>query len=103
MAEKKLDVFKKTGAPGAARDAFKLDEGNIKATGVGLREGELQALEMIGAEVGELLGTEPVARNAIMRMVIRDYLEKYLLGETAAADLAGRFERPQKPKARVKR
>jgi len=104
MAEKKqLSVFSKTGAQSAAaRQDFDLDRGNIKSTGIGLREGEIAALDQIGAELGDLLGTEPVARNAVMRLAVRAFLETIRDGEMTPADLAGQFERPEKPKPRLK-
>jgi len=97
------NLFQRT-EPGnvAARSDFDLNTGNIRATGVGLRAGELQALDIIGAEMGELLGTEPIARNAIMRLLIRQVLEAYQAGDITAADLIGRFSKPDKPKAKLK-
>ncbi len=97
------NLFRKTEPDtGDQVDLKRLDVGRIQATGVGLRAGELDALTEIGEALGEELGTEPVARNAIMREAIRAFLEAYLSGDLTVADLAERFERPAKPKARRK-
>lgn len=95
MAKKsKLDLFAKTGGD--------LDAGNIKPVGVGLREAEIAALDNICAELGAYLNTEPTPRNAVMRIAIRRFIEAYLAGELSAADLGAYFERPEKPKPRLK-
>lgn len=97
-------IFKKTDiAERPAADAIKeLDRGNIKSTGVGLRAGELQTLEEIGRALGERLGAEPIARNAITRIAIRRFLEQYLTGALTVDDLAGYFEVPEKPAPKLK-
>lgn len=76
-----------------------LDEGVIKATGVGLKEGEIAALEAIGMQLGELLGTEAVARNALVRIAVRELIKAHRAG---TIDLAAYFEKPAKPKPRLK-
>lgn len=104
MADKqKLEVFRKTTpGPTGQPDLSDLDAGNIKSTGVGIREGEVKALDQVGAELGEYLGADPVARNAIMRIAIRRFLEDYRAGRLTLADLAERFTIPDKPKPRLK-
>lgn len=92
---KKLDLFKKTEGGG-------LDEGNIRATGVGITEGEIAALDALAAELGAHLQAEPVARNTLMRIAIRRLLESYLAGGLTLDELAGYFEIPDKPKPKLK-
>lgn len=94
MAAKKLDIFRKTEGD--------LDAGKIQATGVGLRQGELAALEALGAELGNHLNAEPVARNTLMRIAIRRLLESYLAGELTLDELGGYFETPEKPQPKLK-
>jgi hypothetical protein len=101
--QKPLEVFRKTTpGPTGQPDISDLDAGNIKSTGVGIREGELQALDLLGAELGEYLGADPVARNAIMRIAIRRFLEDYRAGRLTLADLAERFTTPAKPQPKLK-
>lgn len=100
-----LDDLFKSGAGSGAGDEPKpnlndLDEGVIKPVGVGLREGEIAALEAIGAELGELLGTEPITRNALTRIAVQRLIADYRAGRV---DLAAQFEKPPKPKARIKK
>lgn len=78
-----------------------LDAGNIQSTGVGLRKGEIAALDHIGQALGSHLNTRPAARNALMRIAIRRFLESYLSGDITIPDLAGYFEHPEKPQARL--
>jgi hypothetical protein len=96
---KRLEALRKTGGELTSND---LDRGKIKPISVGLREGEIGLLEAIGAKVGDLLEGQPVARNAIMRIAIRDFLEAYLSGEKTTAELADLFETPEKPKPKLK-
>lgn len=110
MADKpKLSVFAKTGS-GSPQEtgqdvidldalikslglAEALDEGNIRQTGVGLRQGEIDALETIGAELGG------VARNALLRTGARLVIALYRAGRL---DLAGNVEEPPPPKKRFR-
>ena len=92
------DIFRKTEAA-AGVDAPDLSEGNIQSTGVGLREGEIAALEAIGKELGDRMGTEPVARNSLIRIATRLLIRSYRAGEL---DLVNFFELPEKPKARLR-
>ena len=92
---KKLDVFRKT--------AGDLDAGNIKSTGVGLREGEVSALDAIGAEIAQYLNADkPIKRNAVMRLAIRKFLEDYQSGALTLEALGAFFEVPEKPQPRLK-
>lgn len=80
-------------------DLSDLDEGIIHATGVGLREGELRALKAIGEALGEEPGTAAVARNALVRIAVRELIARYRAGE---ADLQQYFEKPDQPKPRTR-
>lgn len=97
MADKpKLSVFSRTEATtpaGAPIDLSDLDNGNIRQTGVGLRQGEMDALEQIGAELGG------VSRNALLRYAARLLIHEYRAGRL---DLAGNVETPPPPKKRLK-
>ena len=79
-----------------------LDAGNIRATGVGLREGEIAALDTIGQELGDYLDAEPIARNAISRLAIRRFIEAYQMGELTPEVLSGYFERPDRPQPKLR-
>ena len=94
MTERKKNPFDKSGSD--------LDTGIIKATGVGIREGEISALDNLGTELGAHLDAEPVARNTLMRIAIRRLLEGYLSGEITLDDLAGYFEMPEKPSPKLR-
>lgn len=97
MADKpKLSVFNRTEATtpaGAPIDLSDLDNGNIRQTGVGLREGEIAALEEIGAELGG------VSRNALLRYAARLLIHEYRVGRL---DLARDVDTPPPPKKRLK-
>jgi hypothetical protein len=103
MAKKQTgldDIFKRTEeAEAAGLDLSDLDNGVISSTGVGLREGEIAALDAIGRVLGEALGTEPVARNALIRIGARRLIAEYRAGRL---DLLQYFVSPEKPKARLK-
>lgn len=73
MAEKrKLAVF--TPTTGGEVDNSDLDQGRILQSGVGLKEGEMQALDAIGKELGG------IARNALMRYAVRRLIIDYRAG-----------------------
>lgn len=91
---RKENLFKKTEGD--------LDDGIIKATGVGLRQGEILALDDLGAQLGTYLDAEPVARNTLMRIAIRWFLTRYIKGDLTLEDLAREFDVPEKPKPRLK-
>jgi len=77
MADKKpLGVFTSTETtPPTPGDEFSdLDRGRIVAQGVGLKEGELDALNNLAAQ-------HNVKRNSLMRWAIRYFLVKVLSGE----------------------
>jgi hypothetical protein len=104
MAKKRPDMsnlFAKTEPGQAAADTSDLDAGNIQSTGVGLREGEIAALNAIGQALGDHLDAGPVARNSIMRIAIRRFLEAYRRGDITLDDLAGHFTTPDKPQPKL--
>ena len=109
MAKQKLEILTKTGSdptqeapqPDQA-DLTDLERGNIRPTGVGLREGEIDALDGIGAALGDHLESQAIARNALIRIAVRSLLEGYLGGEITLDDLAARFTVPEKPKPKMK-
>jgi len=73
-------------------DLSDLNKGVIKATGVGLREGELAALKAIAEQLG---GDEPIARNALIRWAVRHFITEFRRG---AIDLKVWIEEPPPPK-----
>jgi hypothetical protein len=72
--------------------------GTIHSIGVGLTAGEIAELEKIGATLGDLLGTEPVTRNALMRHAIRQFLLAYHAGKITPEELARNWKAPKKAK-----
>jgi len=102
MAKKQTgleDIFKRTEAGEGGPDLTDLEEGNIMSTGVGLRRGEIVALDAIGRALGEQLGSEPVARNALIRLAARRLIAEYRAGKL---DLLPFFETPEKPKPKLR-
>lgn len=85
------DIFKRTEAGESEVDLSDLDKGNIQSTGVGLRKGEIEALD----SVGRSLGDPPVARNALIRWAVRYFLRDYRAGKI---DLSGFVEEPPPPR-----
>lgn len=65
-----------------------LDTGNIRPLGVGLKGGEVEALEGIAAAAD-------VSRNALMRFAIRWFILQYRAGEV---DLSEYVNAPPPPK-----
>lgn len=63
-------------------DNSDLDEGNVRPSGVGLREGEIKALDQIAVKYD-------LARNAILRMAARRLILDYRAGRL---DLTGQIE-----------
>lgn len=53
-----------------------LDAGRIQATSVGLKTGEVEALDQIATQNG-------LKRNALMRLIIREWLVKHQRGEVS--------------------
>ena len=93
------DIFKRTGAESGGPDLTDLDAGNIQSTGVGLRQGEIDALDAIGRALGSELGSEPPARNALIRLATRKLIIEYRAGKL---DLLPYFETPEKPKPKLR-
>ena len=78
-------IFKKTEQePAGAVDTTDLDVGRTLSTGVGLKEGEVQAIDALAAHIG-------VTRNALMRFAVRWFLIQYRTGNI---DLAQFVEEP---------
>ena len=104
MAEKKsarLGVFRKTEGQPSAENAD-LDEGGIRSTGVGLTRGEIAALDKIGAELGDFIQSDPVARHALVRIAVRRFIEAFRSGEITPGELSGLFEVPERPKPKLR-
>jgi hypothetical protein len=95
------NIFAKTEGKGQA-DLSDLDEGNIRPTGVGLREGEISALDDIGRELGGLMDAEPIARNALMRIATRRFIAAVRAGDITLEELAEYFDRPEKPQPKLR-
>src|SRR3990170_4595309 len=93
------DIFKRTQAESGGPDLTDLERGNIQSTGVGLRFGEIEALDAIGRALGDQLGSEPVARNALIRLAARRLIIEYRAGKL---DLLPFFETPEKPKPKLR-
>lgn len=73
-------------------DNADLDEGRIVSAGVGITEGELEALD-------QLAGRQGVKRNALMRLAVRLFIEGVRAGEINLDDY---FEEPERPAKRLK-
>ena len=85
----KLEVFRKTEHTPTPEDPnADLDNGNIKATGIGLRQGEIDALTEIAADL-------EVNRNAVMRACMRWAIKEYRAGRL---DLGAYVRTPPPPK-----
>lgn len=96
------DLFSKTEEEAQA-DLADLEKGNIRPTGVGLREGEIQALDGMGAQLGEILDTKPVARNALIRLAVREFIKAVRAEPDGIRKLAEEyFSTPDKPKPDIK-
>lgn len=54
-------------------DTKSLDAGKLKTVSVGLKEGEIEALDQIA-------GDQKIARNSLMRYIIRRFLVDYQEG-----------------------
>ena len=94
MADKKLSVFARTeGEPNPVITGnADLDRGNIQATGIGLRRGELDALQAMANDLD-------VARNSIMRWGLRWFIMQYRSGKV---DLSQFIEEPPPPKKKLR-
>ena len=96
-----VDIIGKGAKETTQGDYPDLERGNIRPTGVGLREGEIQALDSLGAALGDYMDSQPIARNALIRIAVRTLLKGYLSGETSLQDLAANFTRPDKPQPKL--
>lgn len=86
------EIFKRTEPGESEQDNSDLDSGNIQSTGVGLREGEITALDQIASEL-------EVSRNAVLRFAVRWFLLKYRSGDV---DLSGYVEAPPPPRKQLR-
>ena len=77
---------------GKLTDNSDLETGLIRPSGVGLREGEIQALDAIARHY-------EISRNAILRLAARRLIFDYRAGRL---DLAGMIETPATPKKRLR-
>ena len=81
--------IKKTETDKPEIDISDLDRGNIQSTGVGLRKGEIEALDAIGESLGG------ISRNALIRFAVRSFLLDYIAGNL---DLSSYVKEPAPPK-----
>lgn len=93
MAKPKQDFgltnpLAKTEPAPAPADNSDLDTGRILATGVGLTEGELAAIETIA-------GSHDITRNAVLRFSVRWFIKQYRAGKV---DLSGFVKEPKVPR-----
>lgn len=90
--KKKLEVFSRTG-PGEQppEDMTDLDAGNVRPIGIGLREGEISALDTIAAEYG-------ISRGGVMRIALRLFIRDFRAGKV---DLSPYVAEPLPPKNKV--
>ena len=90
MGEGRDDIIKKSEQePSDEFDVSDLDRGNIQSTGVGLRKGEIEALDAIGESLGG------ISRNALIRFAVRRFLLDYRAGKM---DLSSYVKEPEPPK-----
>jgi len=83
---------KTTGQEPEPGDNADLDEGRIVSAGVGITQGELEALDRLASEAD-------TSRNALMHLAIRKFIEMVRAGKI---DLEAEFEEPERPKKRLK-
>jgi len=76
-------------------DNSDLDEGRIVANGVGLRQGELDALDQIGQR-------HDLARNALIRFAVRRFLLAWRAGEIDLEKAAEAKPPVRQPRRRLK-
>ena len=72
-------------------DNSDLDDGLLKATGLGMREGEIRAIAQIAAE-------NELSANAVKRIAVRWFIIHYRMGEI---NLKQMIEEPPPQKKRV--
>lgn len=94
MAKKQdlTNILAKTEPAAPPADNSDLDEGNIQTTGIGLREGEIKALDTIA-------GSLELSRNAVMRFAVRWFLLQHRAGKI---DLSEFIEQPPPPKKQLR-
>lgn len=93
MAKKTIESpFARTEPGQPEQDNSDLDEGNIRPSGVGLREGEIKALDAIAEQYG-------VSRNALIRYATRDFIIQHRAGNIDLSDL---IEAPPPPRKRIR-
>lgn len=83
--KKKLDVFSKTG-PGVDQpqgDISDLDAGHVRPIGIGLREGEITALDSIAVEHG-------ISRGGVIRIAIRLFIRDFRAGKIDMTPYVGK-------------
>ena len=102
MAKQKqnlTDIFAKTEpepAPSQPIDNSDLDNGIIRPVGVGIREGEVSALDAIVQEIG-------LKRNALLRLAVRYFILKWRQDDQdLKAYLNNIIEIPPEPQKRAK-
>jgi hypothetical protein len=86
-----LDNSGKVRAPAPVIDNRDLDAGLLKATGLGMREGEIRAIAQIALE-------NELSANAVKRIAVRYFIVHYRLGEI---NLKQAMVEPPPPKKRV--
>lgn len=94
MADKKrLEVFTKSG-PGQqseSGDLSDLETGHVRPIGIGLREGEITALDSIAVEHG-------ISRGGVIRIAIRLFIRDFRAGKI---DLSPYVAEPLPQKNRI--
>lgn len=77
MADKqkpKLEVFTRTGPGQLESDLSDLEAGHVRPIGIGLREGEITALDGIAGEYG-------ISRGGLIRIAIRLFIRDFRAGK----------------------
>lgn len=92
MARQDFGILKRTEGSQPPADNSDLSQGNIRALGIGLSEGERNALTAIAEELG-------IARNALGRFALRWFILQYRAGNI---DLASEIQEPPPPKKRIR-
>lgn len=104
----RLGVLAKTETtPQPGQPGPDLEAGIVRPVGVGLRDGEIAALDTIARDVGIELSGDPdrpdaVSRNSLCREAIRRFIKAYYAGNTNAAELASLWEKPEQPRAKYR-
>lgn len=92
MAEKRkpLGVFAKTEPGPGEVDISDLEAGNVRPIGIGLREGEIKALDSIA-------GHYEISRGGVMRIALRLFIRDFRAGKVDLSPYVG-LPQPQKNK-----